>query len=181
MARQSGLGGKRESLKSPSQTPTGAGCGMRQNRYSTPLMKPSGAGKSLTAQNSLAWLAESVSAPELDHLIDRYLRSEARDKPELGYPSIAAGTQLYRSSRQYQSANETLSEATSAAELTAMEGAWDSLSREHEQALRIDALNRMTETTVFRVPNKTPEETSDLITEAKRRLTNLLAIRGFYY
>lgn len=115
---------------------------------------------------------------ELDAAIDRYLAYEARHRPRIGYPSQAAGTRLYRSSRQWDHDNATLTEANRSAELTAMQGAWDSLSRDHDRALRIDALNREVDAVVFRVSGTTSEETDALIVAAKARMVRLLADRG---
>lgn len=115
---------------------------------------------------------------EIDGLIDRYLAYEARHRPRIGYPSTAAGTRLFRASRQWETSNSTLSESSAAAELMAMVGAWDSLTSEHDRALRVDALNREVEATVFRVANTTSDQTDALIAAAKARLCRLLADRG---
>lgn len=119
-------------------------------------------------------------AEGVDLLIDRYLHHERRDRPHLGFPQQAAGTTLYRSSRQYQDANETLDEASQSADMRAMTGAWDSLDRDEDRALRIDAMNRELGATVYRMPGHTALATADAIDEAKRRLVRLLADRGVF-
>ena len=115
----------------------------------------------------------------LDALIDRYLAAEAHDRPHLGYPATAAGTELYRSSRQYQSAHETLSEATQSAEMTAMVGAWDSLPPEYEAVLRADAIRRA-------APHNGTTQGDHwnhaiILLAAKRALVRLLSDRGIFY
>lgn len=111
---------------------------------------------------------------DLDNLIDRYLAKERQDGPRLGYPATAAGTVLYRSSRQWESVNETLSEASASAELTAMSGAWASLSLDEDRVLRSDATYRQREVPV-------PALMVPLIGAARIRLARLLAARGFFF
>ena len=121
-------------------------------------------------------MSEHTSA--LDALIDRYLAHERHDHPHLGYPSIASGTQLARPNRQWQSSNETLEESNSYAELSALEGAWASLSRDEEAALRADALNRHARATVWRAAGK--QLTDFAVQQAKLRLKRLLSDRGIF-
>ena len=106
---------------------------------------------------------------ELDALIDRYLDSERRDRPRIGYPSKAAGTSLFRASRQWEA--QTLEETISSGELSAMEGAWASLTITQDRLLRTDALHRERD--------YHPADTSE-IDSAKARLRRLLGDRGIF-
>jgi len=74
---------------------------------------------------------------DLDELVDRYLRDEQYDKPNIGFPSRAAGTSLFRASRQWE--KEDPDEVIGSAEMAAMEGAFASLTVEQETILRLDA------------------------------------------
>lgn len=114
----------------------------------------------------------------LDALIDDYLRHDARHRPRLGYPALAAGTEAANSNRSWESADELLEDSVEHIRMAGMSGAWASLSVRQEQALRIDASNRRGGVTVFRVANLTPTETASEVRAAKVVLRALLVQRN---
>lgn len=114
----------------------------------------------------------------LDALIDEYLAHEQRQRPRLGYPSRAAGTQDSGSNRSFDSAEETLEDSVQGFRLASMSGAWASLSVRQEQALRVDAHNRQGDCVVWRLPRLDSKDTAAEVHAAKMVLLSLLERRN---
>ena len=114
----------------------------------------------------------------LDYLIDEYLAHDKRQRPRLGYPRRAAGTDDAGSNRSFDSAEETLEDSVQGIRMAGMSGAWASLTVRQEQALRIDAENRRAGATVFRIANLSAAETEAEVRAAKAVLRNLLTQRN---
>ncbi len=114
----------------------------------------------------------------LDYLIDEYLAHDKRQRPRLGYPRRASGTDDAGSNRSFDSAEETLEDSVQGIRMAGMSGAWASLTVRQEQALRIDAENRRAGATVFRIANLSAAETEAEVRAAKSVLRSLLTQRN---
>ena len=114
----------------------------------------------------------------LDALIDDYLAHERRQRPRLGYPSRAAGTEAAGSNRSWESADELLEDSVAGLRMAAMSGAWASISIRQERAIRIDASNRRASVSVFRIAGLTPAQTESEVRSAKTLLRGLLLQRN---
>lgn len=121
--------------------------------------------------------ARVTDTTALEALIDDYLRWEARHRPRIGYPSVSPMFRDAGRSGVWDEAIERLEREVASLQLRAMEGAWRSLQRLEDRALRVDHYNRRLAVAVNRVPGFTGEQTAAIVRTAKVRLAALLSER----
>lgn len=116
----------------------------------------------------------------LDHFLALMHRASSSYHLGQGYPSRAAGTDQYRSSRQYDGENGAMDGEADHAIGVAVSRLVDSMADPHRTCLRIEARNIQTGIkawTSARLP-LCPVERSIIRTEARNRLWRLLISSG---
>ncbi len=118
----------------------------------------------------------------LDSLIDDYMQHEAEYRPRLDAPRVACGTSNAGSGfRQWHSEYEAVGELLERHEMRIVGECWDRLGALHNQALRLDYMNRRAQVEVWRNPRTagmTVERLREITAEAKRALKTDLRSQG---
>jgi hypothetical protein len=126
-------------------------------------------------------VSSAVSDDEaLNQLLEDWHRWASDERIALGYPSTAAGTQQYRTSRQYDSHNGALDQDVENVVMSGVDACVNSIPQPHRNALHINARNLATGLTVWRSPRLPEDELARalMVSDARAMLAATLRARG---
>lgn len=116
----------------------------------------------------------------LNQLLEDWHRWASDERVAIGYPTTAAGTQQYRTSRQYDSHNGALDQDVENVLMAGVDACVNSIPQPHRNALHINARNLCTGLTVWRSPRLPEDELARalMVSDARAMLADRLRQRG---
>lgn len=116
----------------------------------------------------------------LNDLIARWHRWASDERGARGYPTVSAGTEMYRTSRQYDDMNGALDQAVENIIMAGVDGCINEVPQPHRNAIWINARNLACGLTVWHSPRLPEDDLARalMVSDARAMLLDLLRQRG---